>query len=94
MGEANLAGRDVPFMRNSEGLKWASPKSDRLKITSGAVTVRYLVNEQVKQRRLGREYIHAKPYVRIVGAPGAGAARLPGEGPAVQSARASTRRRR
>ncbi len=53
-------------MRNSEGLKWASPKSDRLKITSGAVTVRYLVNESVKQRRLGREYIHAKPYVRIV----------------------------
>jgi murein DD-endopeptidase MepM/ murein hydrolase activator NlpD len=66
LGEANLAGGDVPFMRNSEGLKWAAPKSDRLKITSGAVTVRYLVNESVKQRRLGREYIHAKPYVRIV----------------------------
>jgi murein DD-endopeptidase MepM/ murein hydrolase activator NlpD len=66
LGEASLAGRDVPFMRNSEGLKWASPKGDRLKITSGAVTVRYLVNESVKQRRLGREYIHAKPYARIV----------------------------
>ena len=67
LGEANLAGGDVPFVRNSEGLKWAAPKSDRLKITSGAVTVRYLVNESVKQRRLGREYIHAKPYVRITG---------------------------
>ena len=67
LGEASLAGGDVPFVRNSEGLKWAAPKSDRLKITSGAVTVRYLVNESVKQRRLGREYIHAKPYVRIVG---------------------------
>ncbi|KAB2941531.1 MAG: M23 family metallopeptidase [Hyphomicrobium sp.] len=66
LGEANLAGRDMPFLRNSEGLKWASPKSDRLNITSGAVTVRYLVNESVKQRRLGREYIHAKPYARIV----------------------------
>jgi hypothetical protein len=66
LGEASLAGRDGPFMRNSEGLKWASPKGDRLKITSGAVTVRYLVNESVKQRRLGREYIHAKPYARIV----------------------------
>jgi murein DD-endopeptidase MepM/ murein hydrolase activator NlpD len=66
LGEAGLAGRDVPFVRNSEGLKWASPKGDRLKITSGAVTVRYLVNESVKQRRLGREYIHAKPYARIV----------------------------
>jgi murein DD-endopeptidase MepM/ murein hydrolase activator NlpD len=66
LGEANLAGRDIPYVRNSEGLKWAAPKSDRLKITSGAVTVRYLVNESVKQRRLGREYIHAKPYARIV----------------------------
>jgi murein DD-endopeptidase MepM/ murein hydrolase activator NlpD len=66
LSEASLAGRDVPFMRNSGGLKWASPKGDRLKITSGAVTVRYLVNESVKQRRLGREYIHAKPYARIV----------------------------
>jgi murein DD-endopeptidase MepM/ murein hydrolase activator NlpD len=66
LGEASLAGRDVPFVRNSDGLKWAAPKSDRLNITSGAVTVRYLVNEQVKQRRLGREYIHPKPYARIV----------------------------
>lgn len=66
LGEANLAGRDIPYVRNSDGLKWAAPKSDRLKITSGAVTVRYLVNESVKQRRLGREYIHAKPYARIV----------------------------
>lgn len=66
LGEANLAGRDIPFLRNSDGLKWATPKGDRLKITSGAVTVRYLVNESVKQRRLGRDYIHAKPYARIV----------------------------
>lgn len=55
------------FLRSSEGLKWATPKGDRLKITSGAVTVRYLINESLKQRRAGREYIHAKPYVRIVG---------------------------
>jgi murein DD-endopeptidase MepM/ murein hydrolase activator NlpD len=66
LGGTGLTGRDVPFLRNSEGLKWAAPKSDRLNITSGAVTVRYFVNEAVKQRRLGREYIQAKPYVRIV----------------------------
>ncbi len=66
IGESSLSGRDLPIVRDSEGLKWATPKSDRLKVTSGAVTVRYLVNEQVKQRRLGREYIHAKPYARIV----------------------------
>jgi murein DD-endopeptidase MepM/ murein hydrolase activator NlpD len=64
LGEANLAS--LPMPRNSGGLKWSAPKSDRLKITSGAVTVRYLVNESVRQRRLGREYIHAKPYARIV----------------------------
>ena len=67
MGEADLSGRGIPFLRASEGLKWATPKSDRLQITSGAVTVRYLINESLKQRRGGREYIHAKPYVRIVG---------------------------
>lgn len=64
LGEANLAS--LPTPRNSGGLKWSAPKSDRLKITSGAVTVRYLVNESVRQRRLDREYIHAKPYARIV----------------------------
>lgn len=67
LGEADLAGRGgIPFLRTSEGLKWSAPKGDRLNITSGAVTVRYLVNEPLKQRRGGREYIHAKPYVRIV----------------------------
>jgi murein DD-endopeptidase MepM/ murein hydrolase activator NlpD len=66
-GEAELSGRGIPFLRASTGLKWAAPKSDRLQITSGAVTVRYLINESLKQRRAGREYIHAKPYVRIVG---------------------------
>jgi len=66
LGEADLGGRGIPFLRTSEGLKWSAPKSDRLNITSGAVTVRYLVNESLKQRRAGRDYIHAKPYVRIV----------------------------
>jgi murein DD-endopeptidase MepM/ murein hydrolase activator NlpD len=66
IGEADLSG-GAPFPRANKGLKWAAPKSDRLQITSGAVTVRYLVNESLKQRRAGREYIHAKPYVRIVG---------------------------
>lgn len=67
MGDADLSARAALFARSNDGLKWATPKSDRLKITSGAVTVRYLINESQKQRRAGREYIHAKPYVRIVG---------------------------
>ncbi len=65
--EATLSGSGIPFPHVRKGLKWAAPKSDRLQITSGAVTVRYLINESLKQRRSGREYIHAKPYVRIVG---------------------------
>jgi murein DD-endopeptidase MepM/ murein hydrolase activator NlpD len=66
MSDTDLSARAALFSRTSDGLKWATPKSDRLKITSGAVTVRYLINESQKQRRAGREYIHAKPYVRIV----------------------------
>ena len=66
MGEADLSG-GMPFLHQSDGLKWAVPKSDRLQITSGAVTVRYFLKDSLKQRLAGREYIHAKPYVRIVG---------------------------
>src|SRR4029077_16843225 len=47
-------------------------------ITSGSVTTRYTVNEQVKQLRLGREYIHPKPYARNL-------ARLPPGPPASQA---------
>lgn len=67
VGDADVAGYGLQFPRTRSGLKWAAPKSDRLQVTSGAVTVRYLINESRKQQRAGREYIHAKPYVRIVG---------------------------
>jgi murein DD-endopeptidase MepM/ murein hydrolase activator NlpD len=67
MNDADVAGRNAAFLRPTEGLKWAAPKSDRLQVTSGTFTTRYLINEARKQRRAGREYIHAKPYVRIVG---------------------------
>jgi murein DD-endopeptidase MepM/ murein hydrolase activator NlpD len=66
LSEADLGGRGA-FLRPNEGLKWATPKADRLKVTSGAKTVRYRINEPLKQQRGGREYIDAKPYVRIVG---------------------------
>jgi murein DD-endopeptidase MepM/ murein hydrolase activator NlpD len=66
-GDGEMSGYGIPFQRASMGLKWAAPKSDRLQITSGARTIRFLINEQLKQRRAGREYIHAKPYLRIVG---------------------------
>ena len=63
-----------PQPRRSEGLNWAVPRSDRLQITIGSTSTRFLIHETVKQRRGGREYIQAKPYLRI-------AARLSGVTP-------------
>ncbi len=53
-------------MRRDDGLRWAIPKSDRLQITTGAMSTRFIIHETLKQRRNGREYIYAKPYVRLV----------------------------
>ncbi len=64
---ADVSSTNPTSWHSSDGLKWATPKSDRMPTTMGAVTVRYLIKESLKQQRGGREYIHAKPYVRIVG---------------------------
>lgn len=56
----------MPSGREHAGLKWAIAKTDRLKLTTGALSTRYIIHETQKQRRGGREYIHAKPYARIV----------------------------
>ena len=53
-------------IRRQAGLNWAVPKSDKLQVTSGTLSTRFVIHESVKQRRDGRLYIHAKPYVRIV----------------------------
>ncbi len=52
--------------QNESGLKWASPKSDLLQSGSSAASTRFVIHDTVKQRRNNREYIWAKPYVRIV----------------------------
>ena len=52
--------------RPDDGLNWAIAKTDRLQITTGATSTRFIIHETLKQRRNGREYIYAKPYVRIV----------------------------
>ena len=94
LGEANLTGRDGLFARNSEGLKWAAPKSDRLNITSGAVTVRYLVNE-FGQAAPPRPRIHPRQALRAHRrAPGPGAGRLLRQRSRRSIRSASTRRRR
>ena len=56
--------RSVP--KNAEGLKWVTPKTDRLQLTTGALSTRYIIHESTKSRREGREYMRQKPYARIV----------------------------
>jgi len=52
--------------RRDEGLKWAVPKADKLRFTTGAQSTRFIIHDSLKVRKANREYIHAKPYARIV----------------------------
>ncbi len=63
--EAEVSPMPVPH-RPDDGLKWAIAKTDKLQVTTGATSTRFIIHETLKQRRNGREYIYAKPYVRIV----------------------------
>ena len=56
----------APAPKNADGLKWVSPKVDRLQLTTGALSTRYIIHESSKSRRDGREYVRQKPYARIV----------------------------
>jgi murein DD-endopeptidase MepM/ murein hydrolase activator NlpD len=51
---------------NAQGLKWITPKADRLQLTTGALSTRYIIHESSKSRRDNREYVRQKPYARIV----------------------------
>ena len=66
MGDGAVSSPAAPTLKNSEGLKWVIPKTDRLQITTGALSTRYIIHESTKQRRDGREYVRQKPYARIV----------------------------
>ena len=48
------------------GLKWAVPKSDLLQSASTTGSTRFVIHDALRERRNNREYIWAKPYVRIV----------------------------
>src|SRR5665648_420861 len=49
-----------------DGLRWATPKADRLLLPSGVMATKFVVLDAVKQRRGNRDYIMNKPYARIV----------------------------
>ena len=52
--------------RQTEGLRWAVPRSDRMQPATGAPTVRQVFHEQVQVRRNGRPYNQIRPYLRVV----------------------------
>ncbi len=56
----------APAPKRDEGLKWSVPRADKLEITSGATSTRYIIHETLKQKKSGREYIFAKPYMRML----------------------------
>ena len=66
IGEGNLPAPAMPNLRRLAGLNWFTPKSDRMEVTSGATSTRFVIHEKLHQRRNGRDYIHAKPYVRLL----------------------------
>ena len=65
LSDSAMTAPATPSMKNAEGLKWVSPKTDRLQLTTGALSTRYIIHESSKQRRDGREYVRQKPYARI-----------------------------
>ena len=65
MGNGSLPNIALPSAR-VDGLRWATPKADRLLIPSGVMATKFVVLDAVKQRRGNRDYIMNKPYARIV----------------------------
>ncbi|MBS0238613.1 MAG: M23 family metallopeptidase [Proteobacteria bacterium] len=66
LGEGALVPQIALTPKNADGLKWVTPKSDRLQLTTGALSTRYIIHESSKSRRDSREYVRQKPYARIV----------------------------
>lgn len=66
IGEGALSPQVALTPKNAGGLKWIMPKSDRLQLTTGALSTRYIIHESSKSRRDSREYVRQKPYARIV----------------------------
>jgi len=56
----------IPQTQKTTGLNWAVPKTEKLEISAGLTSTRYVIHETLRQRREDRYYIHAQPYMRIV----------------------------
>ena len=62
--EARRPPRTTP--PRQDGLKWASPKADRVQVTFGGASTRHVIHDSMRQRRGNRDFILQKPYARIV----------------------------
>lgn len=47
------------------GLDWSLPRSDKLKIVTGAVSTRSIIQERVEVKRDNRPFMQLKPYLRV-----------------------------
>lgn len=56
----------MPRLKRSAGLTWAVPKTDKLEVSRGLTSTRYVIHETIRRRRDERTYIQAKPYLRLV----------------------------
>jgi len=61
--QASLA-LQLPATR-ADGLRWSLPRTDKLLIPTGAIALKNVIAELVKQRRGAREYTMNKYYVRL-----------------------------
>lgn len=66
MSDAPPATTLEATLHKDEGLNWAVPKSAKLEVSAGTTSTRYMIHDTLKQRRGGRDYIYAKPYVRLM----------------------------
>ena len=49
LGEGALVPQIELTPKNAEGLKWITPKADRLQLTTGALSTRYIIHEFFKE---------------------------------------------
>jgi murein DD-endopeptidase MepM/ murein hydrolase activator NlpD len=54
------------MVRRRDGLRWLVPRSDRLEVSLGASSTRYVIRESRTERRGGRKYTAHRPYIRMV----------------------------
>jgi murein DD-endopeptidase MepM/ murein hydrolase activator NlpD len=68
MGSLDRRDAALPILPPAtvDGLRWSVPKVDRLLLPSGAVAAIHTIEDRVRERRAGRDYIHPKHYHRLV----------------------------